>query len=86
MAKRAKHPKPDIEAAIKHAEAHGWKVKVGGSHVWGQMLCPYNDMECRCGNFCRVSINSTPRNPATHAKQLRRVVDNCQRNQEDSNA
>ena len=32
--------------------------------------------------FCRVSINSTPSSPSTHAKQLRRVVDKCQNNQE----
>ena len=74
---RAKHPKKEIEAAIKHAEEHGWRVTVGGSHAWGRLYCPYNDSECRCGEFCITSIWSTPRNASDHSRQLRRVVDNC---------
>lgn len=85
MSKRAKHPKAEIEAAIKHAEQHGWRIKVGGSHAWGQMFCPFNDQECRCGDFCRFSINSTPRSASAHARQIRRVVDNCQRIKEAGN-
>ena len=30
-----------------------------------------------CGEFCRASIWSTPKNPGNHAKQIRRIVDNC---------
>jgi hypothetical protein len=41
------------------------------------MYCPYDDPECRGGEFCIASIWSTPRNPGNHARQLRRVVDNC---------
>lgn len=78
MARNA-HPKPDIEAANRHAEAHGWRIQEGGSHAWGRMLCPYNDDTCRCGEFCITSIWSTPANPGNHGKQLRRVVDNCAR-------
>ena len=74
---RNKHPKPEVEAAIQHAEEHGWTIKVGGSHAWGRMLCPYKDENCRCGEFCITSIWSTPKNPGTHGKQLRRVVDKC---------
>lgn len=76
---RNKHPKPEIESAIRHAEAHGWTIREGGSHAWGRMLCPYNDSDCRCGEFCIVSIASTPRSAGNHGKQLRRVVDNCSR-------
>jgi len=76
---RRPHPNPDVEAAICHAESHGWRIKVGGSHAWGRMFCPYNDDACRCGEFCIASIWSTPRNPASHGKQIRRVVDNCAR-------
>ena len=83
MSKRAKHPKSEIESALKHAEAQGWMIKVGGSHAWGQMYCPYNDKECRCGDFCRVSINSTPKSISGHARLLRRVVDNCKRLKEE---
>ena len=41
------------------------------------MYCPYNDEECRCGEFCITSVWSTPKNPGNHARALRRVVDNC---------
>lgn len=74
---RARHPKKEIEAAIRYAEANGWRVAVGGSHAWGKLYCPYNDAECRCGEFCITSIWSTPRNPGNYARKLRRVVDNC---------
>jgi hypothetical protein len=71
------HPKKEVEAALDYAESKGWRIEVGGSHAWGKMYCPYNIKLCRCGEFCITSIWSTPKNPANHAKQLRRVVDNC---------
>lgn len=71
------HPHKEIEAALRHAQTNGWRVEVGGSHAWGKMYCPYNDEECRCGVHCITSIWSTPRNPESFARQLRRVVDNC---------
>jgi len=74
---RKKHSKPEIENALRYAEAHGWKVKPGGSHAWGKIYCPYNNNECRCGEFCISSIWSTPKNAGTHAKQIKRIVDNC---------
>lgn len=76
MARRS-HSKPEIEAALKYAERNGWCVDVGGAHAWGKIYCPYNDKECRCGNFCISSIWSTPKSSGSHAKQIRRVVDNC---------
>lgn len=75
--RRARHPKKDVEEAIRYGEAKGWRVEVGASHAWGRIYCPYNDGECRCGEFCITSIWSTPRSPGNHARQLRRVVDNC---------
>jgi hypothetical protein len=45
--------------------------------AWGRIYCPYNDEECRCGEFCITSVWSTPKNPGNHARALRRVVDNC---------
>jgi hypothetical protein len=74
---RAKHPNKEVEKALRHAEARGWRIKVGGSHAWGRMYCPYNDPECRCGEFCITSIWSTPKNAGNHSRQLQRVVDNC---------
>ena len=72
-----KHPNKEIQAALKYAESKGWLIQVGGSHAWGKILCPYNDKVCRCGEFCMVSVWSTPKNPTNHAKQIRRVIDNC---------
>ncbi len=74
---RPPHPNKEIEDALGYAEANGWRIKVGGSHAWGRIFCPYNDAQCRCGNFCISSVWSTPRNPDNHAKALKRVVDNC---------
>jgi hypothetical protein len=74
---RNRHPKKEVEEAIRYAEEFGWQIEVGGSHAWGKMKCPYNEKECRCGKFCIASISSTPRNAANHAKQIRKVVDNC---------
>jgi len=48
---RSSHPKKEVEDALRHAEGQGWRVEVGGSHAWGRMYCPYNDEECRCGEF-----------------------------------
>lgn len=78
---RSPHSKKEVEAALRHAEAHGWRIEVrhGRGHAWGQMYCPYKDDECRCGTFCRASIWSTPKNPGNHAMQIVRVVDNCTR-------
>ena len=82
---RAKHPNKDVESAVAHAEAEGWRVDIGGSHAWGKMYCPYNDEQCRCGIHCITSIWSTPKNPSNFAKQLRRVVDNCTTHQQQLN-
>ena len=75
--RRAKHPKKEVEQALRHAEQRGWRVEPGGSHAWGRMYCSQNVPECRCGEFCITSIWSTPKNAGNHARQLRRIVDNC---------
>lgn len=77
--KRPRHPKKEIEQAVRYAERNGWIVEIGGSHAWGRIYCPYNDDECRCGEFCITSIWSTPKNAGNFARKLERVVDNCTR-------
>jgi hypothetical protein len=83
---RGRHSKKEIEQAIQYAEEKGWRIEVGGSHAWGKMYCPKNDKDCRCGEFCVTSINSTPRNSGNHAKLIRRVVDNCKNTQTENKA
>ena len=63
-------------ARYSHIRFHEVHRKCG-NRVHQQLYCPYNDTECRCGEFCITSIWSTPKNPANHSRQLRRVVDNC---------
>ena len=74
---RSPHSKKEVEESLRHAESHGWRIEVGGSHAWGRIYCPYNDDECRCGEYCIASVWSTPKNAGNHARALRRVVDNC---------
>ncbi|MGB4246072.1 MAG: hypothetical protein WBJ75_00030 [Pseudohongiellaceae bacterium] len=83
---RPKHPKKEIEQALTYVEMHGWRVVHGASHGWGRMYCPWNDRACRCGDYCAYSIWSTPRNAYSHARVLRRVVDNCVRRQQELNS
>lgn len=81
---RARHPKKEIEAALRHAALHGWRVEQanGNGHAWGRICCPDNDKECRCGEFCVSSVWSTPRNPGNHANAIRRIVDHCSHQRE----
>jgi len=71
------HPNKDIAAALENAKTKGWRIEPGGSHAWGKMYCPYNDPDCRGGEFCIQSVWSTPKSAGNHAKKIRRIVDNC---------
>ena len=81
---RKKHPHKEIEAAIRYAESKGWQVIERQGHAWGSLRCPSNQVDCRCGQFCQMSVWSTPRNPESHARQLRRKVNGCIYNQGDA--
>ncbi|TYC57557.1 hypothetical protein FMN52_13475 [Marinobacter sp. BW6] len=74
---RKRHANKDIEEAVAYAELHGWRIEIRKGHAWGRMYCPLNTKDCRCGEFCVASIWSTPKNTQNHAKQIRRIVDNC---------
>ncbi|MCA1767327.1 MAG: FAD-dependent oxidoreductase [Idiomarina sp.] len=83
---RPRHPKKEVEKALRYAEQKGWRVTYRGKgHCWGQILCEQNSSQCRCGEFCITSVNSTPRNEKTHANQLKRVIDNCIYKGDDNN-
>ncbi|MGP9821201.1 hypothetical protein ACTZWW_14395 [Salinarimonas sp. NSM] len=77
---RRRHPDKEIEAALRFAEDNGRRISLGGSHAWGKIYCPYDDEECRCGEFCIASVWTTPRNASAHARHIRRVVEGCMRN------
>ena len=69
MGQRGRHPKKDVEEALRGAEVEGWTVeRTAAGHRWGV---------ARCGWGCSVSIWSTPRNPGNHAKALARAVKRC---------
>ena len=40
---RWKHSKKEVEDALRHAEANGWRVEPGGAHAWGRIYCPDDD-------------------------------------------
>ncbi len=74
---RPKHTDKDIEAAVAHAEQQSWSFKKASGHAWGLIRCRHNDRRCRSGQFCQISIWSTPRNPGNEARRIRRLVDKC---------
>lgn len=69
---RPKHPNKEIEATLQEAEADGRIVIKRSGDAWGIMRCASGE---RGG--CQASIWSTPRDPDTHAKQLRRAAIRC---------
>ncbi len=69
---RPRHPNKHIEAAVRYAEASGWRVERSKGHAWGHLLCP-----CATREGCIVSVWSTPRNPESHARNIRRNIDQC---------
>ena len=78
---RTRHPNKDIEAALRTLEAAGWTVQNArgrSAHAWGFALCPANAGNlCRSGQFCRMSVWSTPRNPQLHARGLLSKAAGC---------
>ncbi len=58
-----KHPKKDVEAALKRAEKVGLKVtRKQNGHNWGALVC------CPCTQFVRISC--TPRSNGDEANKI----------------
>lgn len=77
---RDKHPNKEIENALQYVERKEWRVKKSkgrSAHAWGQIYCPARHNPCSGGEWCITSVWSTPKSPANHAKQLKRMVDRC---------
>jgi hypothetical protein len=69
---RARHPRKEVEAAIRAAEAAGWTVVIRGTaHAWGILRCPGGR------GACAMSVNSTPQNGGNHAKAIERYLARC---------
>jgi len=68
------HPNKHIREAIRYAERKGWTVTKAGprAHIWGTLWCPRRTRES-----CRIRVMSTPRNPESHARDIRRYIDRC---------
>ena len=74
---RKTHKSKEIEAVLQELDGHGWTVVEGKGHAWGILRCPTNSKECRCGEFCQMSVWSTPKNPEQHARKLRQKALAC---------
>jgi hypothetical protein len=76
---RARHPKKEVETVLRKLEAMDWTIEPGrGGHAWGLLRRPFNDETCRCGEYCQMSISSTPQNPGNHASKLLAKAQACQ--------
>ena len=64
-------------SSVAEAEGRTW-IKAKG-HAWGRLRRPFNDPACRCGEFRQQSVWSTPRDPDSHARAIRRIVEGCLR-------
>lgn len=71
---RPTHANKAIEAAVRQAEARGWRYKAAGksAHCWGRLLCA----EATPAG-CQMSVWSTPKSADNHAKQILRMVKRC---------
>lgn len=69
---RAKHPKKQVEAALKRAESVGFRVESGRGH-WGVIYCPGSEAG-KCPPF---SVNGSPKDPDNETKRIGRFVARC---------
>jgi hypothetical protein len=70
----ADHQNKHIREAVRYAEQKGWSLVKAGprAHIWGTLYCPHSGRD-----GCRIRVMSTPRNPETHARDIRRDVVRC---------
>lgn len=69
---RSRHPKKQVEAALKRAEKAGIRVDTDRGH-WGVLYCPGNK-KGKCPPF---SVNGSPKNPDNEARRIDRWVARC---------
>jgi len=67
---RPRHPKPEVEDAVRYAEDRNWTWRKMG-HC-GRLFCPKAGRD-----GCQVGVNGTPKNAGNHVRQVRRAIDRC---------
>ena len=69
-----KHPNKEINKALEYGIERGWRFEKSGKsgHAYGRLYCPEKS---RSG--CIISVWSTPRVPANHAKMIIKRIDKC---------
>ncbi|HEU5315665.1 MAG TPA: hypothetical protein VFX49_06110 [Chloroflexota bacterium] len=72
MPSRGRHPKKEVAEAIEYAESRGWRRRAGNGHVWATLYCPH-----AAPDGCKIRVHSTPQDPGSHAKRIRREVNSC---------
>jgi hypothetical protein len=70
-----KHPNKAIQAVIEDALSRGWRLIEPGksAHAWGFLYCPEVSRK-----GCKISIWRTPRVPENHAKQILKIINQCE--------
>ena len=83
---RYRHPKKEVEKVLRELEGLGWTIQVrhGKGHAWGLLRCPKPSEDCRCGQYCQMTIFSTPQNPGRHAAKLRQKALGCTKNESEN--
>ncbi|MBA4107686.1 MAG: hypothetical protein C0485_18285 [Pirellula sp.] len=65
------HPNKHIREALAYAEKQSWQFAKSRGHAYGRIRCDFGHRECQ------IWIWSTPRNPESHARRIRKIVDSC---------
>ncbi len=66
-----RHPKKEVQDAIKAVLSDPWWRFEGGGH-WGFLLCGRRQRD-----GCRIAINATPQNAGSHATRIIRESLKC---------
>ena len=81
MGKGKYHDDKNLNQVIEQAIDVGWSFERarGGGHAKGLLKCPHYDSgrSCRGGQYCKMTINGSPKNATTEAKKIRQKVERC---------
>lgn len=77
MPRRPRHPKKEIESALRYGEQQGFELVLrhGKGHLWGRLI----------KDGATIAIYGTPRNTGNDAKRIRRAVDRIEQQRGENN-